>query len=163
MRPNTLLVAVLAGAVLAGAVAGPAIADGSFADAQGGVIRWLDKLTGQTGDMELQRGQSATNGRLTIQLDSCRYPADNPAAEAEAHLTVIESGRDTPVFAGWMLASSPALSAMEHPRYDVWVLRCVIPGYTAPEAADGDDAAAASGEDPVPDEDPAATEAGSGQ
>ena len=27
-------------------------------------------------------------------------------------------------FSGWMFASSPALSAMEHPVYDVWVLDC---------------------------------------
>jgi hypothetical protein len=34
-----------------------------------------------------------------------------------------------------MVASSPALSALDHPRYDVWVLRCDYPE-TAPEAAD---------------------------
>ncbi|MDA9980314.1 DUF2155 domain-containing protein, partial [Yoonia sp.] len=28
-------------------------------------------------------------------------------------------------FAGWMLASAPALNAMDHPRYDVWALRCI--------------------------------------
>lgn len=106
-----------------------------FADAPGGVVRWLDKLTGQTGDLDLQRGQSASNGRLTVQLDACRYPQDNPAAEAEAHLTILDSSRPDPVFSGWMLASSPALSAMDHPRYDVWVLRCTVPGYTPPEAA----------------------------
>lgn len=114
--------------------AGPALAQG-YADAPGGVIRWLDKLTGQTGDVELQRGQSATNGRLTIQLDSCRYPSDNPASEAEAHLTILDSSRSEPVFAGWMLASSPALSALDHPRYDVWVLTCIVPGYKPPEVA----------------------------
>ena len=27
-------------------------------------------------------------------------------------------------FSGWMFASSPALSAMEHPVYDLWVLDC---------------------------------------
>ena len=29
-----------------------------------------------------------------------------------------------PVFSGWMFASSPALSALEHAVYDVWVLDC---------------------------------------
>ena len=118
------------GAVLAGLIA--AVAPGlaaaqSYSDAEGGVIRWLDKITGKTGDVTLTRGQAASNGRLTIQLDACRYPEDNPAAEAEAHLTILDSSRADPVFAGWMLASSPGLSALDHPRYDVWVLRCLTP------------------------------------
>ena len=29
------------------------------------------------------------------------------------------------VFSGWMFASSPALSAMEHAIYDVWVVDCI--------------------------------------
>jgi hypothetical protein len=29
------------------------------------------------------------------------------------------------LFTGWMFASSPALSALEHPVYDLWVLDCV--------------------------------------
>ena len=35
---------------------------------------------------------------------------------------------DTPVvFSGWMYASSPGLSALEHPVYDIWVIRCTAP------------------------------------
>ena len=108
-------------------LASPATAQ-EYGEAKAGVLRWLDKLTGESGDMELARGQSASNGRLTIQLDSCRYPTDNPNADADVHLTIMDSDRTDPVFNGWMLASSPALSAMDHPRYDVWVLRCVVPG-----------------------------------
>lgn len=124
-------ISLMAGVLTAGAVAAQ-----SFAEAEGGVIRWLDTLTGRTGDLELSRGQAATNGRLTIQLNQCRYPEENPAAEAEAHLTILDSSRQDPVFSGWMLASSPALSAMDHPRYDVWVLRCIVPGYKPPETVD---------------------------
>ena len=36
-----------------------------------------------------------------------------------------ELNREQTIFSGWMLASSPALNALEHPRYDVWVLRCI--------------------------------------
>jgi hypothetical protein len=113
-------------------LAGPAAAQ-EFADAEAGILRWLDKLTGETADIELARGQEAVSGRLTIRLDACRYPADNPASDAQAHLTISDSGVSTPVFAGWMVASSPALSALDHARYDVWVLRCVTPEM-APEA-----------------------------
>ena len=96
-------------------------------DAPGGVLRWLDKVSGETADIELSRGQSAVSGNLTIQLDECRYPADNPASNAFAHLTIMDAKSETPAFSGWMIAASPALSALDHPRYDVWVLRCITP------------------------------------
>lgn len=104
-----------------------------FTDSDGAQLRFLDKLTSETGDVTLSRGQSAKFGRLVVRLDSCRYPTSNPASDAEAHLTVIEETSEEPLFSGWMLASSPALSALDHPRYDVWVLSCVLP--EAPAAA----------------------------
>lgn len=94
------------------------------ATARGGVVRWLDRVTGELADIDLSRGESAVRGRLTIQLDECRYPLADPASNAYAHLTITDSLLAEPVFSGWMIASSPALSAMDHPRYDVWVLRC---------------------------------------
>ncbi len=103
--------------------------------APGGTLRFLDKITGEVRDLSLGRGQSVTQGRLTVLLDECRYPRDNPAADGQAHLTIMDSMAATPVFSGWMLASSPALSAMDHPRYDVWVLSCDS-GYVAPEVED---------------------------
>jgi len=93
--------------------------------APGGVVRWLDKVSGATGDMELSRGQSGVAGRLTIQLDDCRYPVDDEPTIAFAHLTILDRLATDPVFSGWMIADSPALSALDHSRYDVWVLRCL--------------------------------------
>ncbi len=92
---------------------------------QGGTLRWLDKVTGETGDLELSPGQSVTQGFLTIQLDECRYPTVDPASDAFAHVTIRDSRANQPAFSGWMIASSPALSALDHPRYDVWVLSCL--------------------------------------
>lgn len=115
------------GLVLALAVLATPAAAQRMTTAPAGILRWLDKTTGETADIELGRGQAAVSGRLTIQLDECRYPSDNPASDGFAHLTIMEQGAQQPVFSGWMIASSPALSALEHPRYDVWLLRCVTP------------------------------------
>ena len=93
--------------------------------APGGVLRMQDKMTGVIADQDLSAGQSHTLGRLTVTLDACRYPADLPMGEAFAHVTILDS--DAPLFKGWMIASSPALSALDHPRYDVWVLHCDVP------------------------------------
>lgn len=35
-----------------------------------------------------------------------------------------EAADEELLFSGWMFASSPGLSALEHPVYDVWVIRC---------------------------------------
>ena len=113
-------------AVLAIFLAAPAMAEDVKA-APGGVLRWLDKVTGETADIELADGQAAVSGRLTIQLDECRYPVDNPASNAYAHLTISDTDHSTPIFSGWMVAATPALSALDHPRYDVWPLHCVTP------------------------------------
>jgi hypothetical protein len=98
-----------------------------FTESEGASLRFLDKLTSDTGDVTLSRGQAAKFGRLVVRLDSCRFPTGNPASDSEAHLTVLEETSETELFSGWMLASSPALSALDHPRYDVWVLSCILP------------------------------------
>ncbi len=115
-------------------LAGPGMAQ-EVTDSTGASLRFLDKLTSETGDVVLSRGQAAKFGRMIVQLDSCRYPTDNPASDAEAHLTIIEETTQSQLFSGWMLASSPALSALDHPRYDVWVLSCVLPEAVAEEPA----------------------------
>ena len=89
-----------------------------------GDLRVLDKVTGEVADITIATGGSESVGLLLIQLNDCRVPADNPSGDAFAELTVTYRDEETPTFAGWMIASSPALNAMDHPRYDVWVMRC---------------------------------------
>ena len=91
--------------------------------ADGAMLRGLDRMNGQLVDIQLASGDTASLGPLTVSLQECRFPSGNPSGDAFARIQV--SGSDgTAVFSGWMLASSPALNAMDHPRYDLWVLRC---------------------------------------
>lgn len=92
--------------------------------AQGGELRVLDKLNGATTDVALRNGQTQQVGLLQITMNDCRYPSNNPSGDAFAEVRVTYRNDPAPVFEGWMIASSPALNAMDHPRYDVWVLRC---------------------------------------
>lgn len=132
----SLFLALPAMAQETGDAAGP-----EFTESDGADLRFLDKLTSETGDVALSRGQSAKFGRLVVRLDSCRYPTGNPASDSQAHLTIFEETSEAELFSGWMLASSPALSALDHPRYDVWVLTCSLP-----EAPAGDATSEAEGE-----------------
>lgn len=116
MRAALALVLALSGAGIASAQ--------EVASAPGAMMRGLDKVSGETVDIELASGQSARFGRLGVTLSDCRYPVEDPSSNAYAHLTVTDAATGTIVFDGWMIASSPALSALDDPRYDLWVLRC---------------------------------------
>lgn len=92
--------------------------------ADAAVLRALDKFSGDVVDILLPARTSTQFGPLAITLTDCRYPAGNPAGNAYAGLEITDPAKGEVLFQGWMIATSPALSAMEHPRYDIWVLRC---------------------------------------
>lgn len=91
----------------------------------GAWLRTLDKTSGEVIDVEMASGQTMAYGPLQVTLEECRYPATNPSGDAFALLRIVEARAVEELFAGWMIASSPALNALEHRRYDVWVLRCI--------------------------------------
>ena len=91
----------------------------------GAVLRGLDKVNGDTIDLELYSGGGRSVFGLEVELADCRFPARNPTGDAFAFLTIRETGKPEVNFQGWMVASSPALNALDHSRYDVWVMRCI--------------------------------------
>jgi hypothetical protein len=93
--------------------------------APGAVLRALDKITGDHADIEIRAGQTLQIGRLQVKLDDCRYTTEGEAQVAFALLDIMEPDRTEPrVFSGWMSSDSPALNPLDHPRYDVWLIRC---------------------------------------
>ncbi|MEP2784928.1 MAG: DUF2155 domain-containing protein [Pseudoruegeria sp.] len=103
--------------------------------ATGGLVRTLDKVDGSRADFALSIGDRADFGRITVTMKECRYPTGNPSGDAYAHVTIFDQTLERDVFDGWMIASAPALSALDHPRYDVWPLRCAIEAPAEPEAS----------------------------
>lgn len=93
--------------------------------APGALLRGLDRFAGSSRDLALQVGGSVVLGHLHISLAECRYPVRNPASDAFAWINVYDQLSSRVLFDGWMVASSPALNALDDPRYDVWVLGCI--------------------------------------
>ncbi len=87
-------------------------------------LRVLDKVTGTVADLTMEVGSTQQVGLLRVSLQECRAPRSNPNGDAYALMSILYRDTPEPVFFGWMIASAPALNAMDHPRYDVWVLRC---------------------------------------
>ena len=111
-------------AVMAALAALAAHAQVATSNGSGVILRGLDKVSGRVRDVQIAVGQAVQLGRMTITLRECRYPKGNRSGDAFANLIVQDAVNDKDVFSGWMVASSPALNAMDHARYDVWVLRC---------------------------------------
>ena len=87
-------------------------------------LRGLDTLNGAAADITLRAGETVRFGHLEITADTCEVPEEDPTGDAYAFLRIRDIRETAPRFSGWMFASSPALSALDHPRYDVWVLSC---------------------------------------
>ncbi len=92
------------------------------------VLRMLDKMTARVEEIDLAVGKTIQFGTLGIIARTCRTTApEETPPESAAYLEIGEISPGEPsktIFNGWMFASSPALSAMEHPIYDLWVTGC---------------------------------------
>ena len=111
-------------------------------------LRALDKITGRSTDIEVKVGEPVVFGSLKVELKACYQTPPEEAPESAAFLKIASTqpvavetmeaavsaeevetvSEDNPeLFSGWMYASSPGLSALEHPVYDIWVIRCTAP------------------------------------
>ena len=89
------------------------------------VLRTMDKITGRVQKIEVEIAQEIHVGELTVLVEKCLKKPPEETPENAAFLTIIDKDTpDHPVFRGWMFSSNPALSAMEHPVYDIWVVEC---------------------------------------
>lgn len=91
------------------------------------LLRALDKITARITEFELEIGEELRFGTLSIVARYCRTrpPIEPPETFAFIEIDDLKRGdKRERVFEGWMVASSPALNALEHPVYDVWVISC---------------------------------------
>jgi hypothetical protein len=93
----------------------------------GAILQGLDKTTARVSTIEVPLDQPARFGTLQIVARACHKKPPTETPESTAFLEIVDIRPDSPaipVFTGWMFASSPSVSAMEHPVYDVWVIDC---------------------------------------
>jgi hypothetical protein len=110
---------------------GPDSADAPAAEPEprfeAAVLQGLDKITARISTFEAPVEEIARFGSLQITTRTCHKRPPEEPPESAAFLEIVDVRPDSAaveVFTGWMFASSPALSAMEHPVYDVWVIDC---------------------------------------
>ena len=113
------------------AAGGPAEAQGAtftYREMGMAVLQALDKVTARISTLTIARERTERFGTLEVTVWACRKRPPEEPPESAVFLTVVERRRDAPpvrLFQGWMFASSPAMSALEHPVYDIWALDCI--------------------------------------
>lgn len=107
----------------------PAAQAREMTDMNVAVLRTIDKISARADTYEIPVDKTVKFGKsLFIKARACRKssPLDRP--EEAAFLQIWERAPEEEksrwVFSGWMFASTPSVSAMEHPVYDVWVIAC---------------------------------------
>lgn len=111
-------------------------------------LRALDKITGRSTDIVVKVGEPVVYGSLRVELKTCYQAPPEEIPESAAFLRIASTipvavetmeatvaAKEAPanaaenpiLFSGWMYASSPGLNALEHPVYDIWVIRCTAP------------------------------------
>jgi hypothetical protein len=116
----------------------PAPPTGPAPVAVGVVLGGLDKVAARTAKFEVNLKQQVFYNTLIITAQMCKTRPPEEPPESAAFLEIQERKSDgtiQKIFSGWMFASSPALNALEHPVYDVWVVSCkTVPTQTAAPA-----------------------------
>lgn len=89
----------------------------------------LDKITARTKNIEINLNEETTLGSLIINLKSCQNRPPDFLPESAAYVEIFDTLNQSLeeknlVFSGWMFSSSPAISALEHPVYDISLVSC---------------------------------------
>jgi hypothetical protein len=96
----------------------------------------LDKITARVTNFDVYVNETVQFGSLQITPRVCYT---RPATETQQRTSVfvevdqvnLKGGTDR-IFTGWMFADSPALNAIDHPVYDIWLVDCKQTSDTPP-------------------------------
>ncbi|MCV0413420.1 MAG: DUF2155 domain-containing protein [Brevundimonas sp.] len=95
------------------------------------VVQAIDKVTAETMKFEVEVGGRPVrfNRTLIVAARACEVSTpDELTQDSIAYLDVSlaprNQGEPRQIFRGWMFASSPAVSGLQNPSYDAWVVGC---------------------------------------
>lgn len=98
------------------------------------IVQAIDKITAETMRFEVEVGGRPVRFQKTLIFTAraCEVSAsDEQTSDAVAYLDVsiqprgvVQTTGPRQIYHGWMFASSPAVSGLQHPIYDAWVVGC---------------------------------------
>ena len=98
-------------------------------------LQGLDKVTARTQRFYAPIGKATRFGTLEITVGDCLVNTPDAPSESVAYLTIVDrkpGQAEQKLFAGWMFATTPSISALDDGTYDVRVLSCTMAQGSAP-------------------------------
>jgi hypothetical protein len=98
----------------------------------------LDKITGRITNFDVYINETVQFGALQLTPRACytRPPTETQRTSVFLEVDQVSlKGGTQRVFTGWMFADSPALNAIDHPVYDIWLVDCKQQSDTPPPDA----------------------------
>ena len=89
----------------------------------------LDKITAKFSEFDIKVGYDKKFGSINIEIIKCFKRPPEEILEDFVLIKITDFvDKDNPqiYFSGWMISSSPSISPLEHPTYDIWVKDCKI-------------------------------------
>ena len=89
-------------------------------------FKLLDKISNTVIQKSIKINTSASLGTLDIRVYSCftEPPGEIPENYVLIDVTDDFQNKDQSTYKGWMISSSPDVTPLEHPIYDLWLLSC---------------------------------------
>ena len=89
-------------------------------------FKLLDKISNNLTQKSIKVNESDFIGTLNIKVYSCFTEPPNETPEDYVLIDVKDNFQDEEksIYKGWMISSSPDVTPLEHPIYDLWLLGC---------------------------------------
>ena len=92
------------------------------------VFSGLDKITGRITKFDVYIDETVQFGALQLTPRVCYTRPPNETVQRTSVFVEVDQvslkGQITRIFTGWMFADSPALNAVDHAVYDIWLENC---------------------------------------
>ena len=96
---------------------------GAYVNREMAVVRVMNKDAGKVQELVVPVGEELQFEKMYINVRSCKQTDPFDAEDFWAFLEISEAGKGQ-VFGGWMSRNEPGDNPLQHPDYDVWLVRC---------------------------------------
>lgn len=93
----------------------------AYVNRETAVVRIMNKAAGKTQTVKVPVGRAASFEKLDFIVRTCKQ---TDPFEAEDFVMFIEVSQDAKIFSGWMSKSEPGNNPLQHPDYDLWLVKC---------------------------------------